>query len=98
METGQALIVDRYFGSVIGAAVGDALGAGYEFTNPPDDEQIVMRGGGIFEWAPGEWTDDTQMSLGVLKALASDDPSPTSVAANFIEWYESQPPDIGTQT
>ena len=98
METDRALIIDRCLGSVIGAAVGDALGAGYEFTNPDDDDQIEMRGGGVFDWAPGEWTDDTQMSLGVLKALASDDPSPASVAANFIEWYESLPPDIGTQT
>ncbi len=98
METDRALIIDRCLGSVIGAAVGDALGAGYEFTNPDDDDQIEMRGGGVFDWAPGEWTDDTQMSLGVLKALASDDPSYVSVAANFIEWYESLPPDIGTQT
>ena len=98
METNRALIIDRCLGSVIGAAVGDALGAGYEFTNPDDDDQIEMRGGGVFDWAPGEWTDDTQMSLGVLKALASDDPSSVSVAANFIEWYESMPPDIGTQT
>ena len=98
MEADRALIVDRCLGSVIGAAVGDALGAGYEFTNPDDGDLIEMRGGGIFDWAPGEWTDDTQMSLGVLKALASDDSSPASVAANFIEWYESHPPDIGTQT
>jgi len=98
METDHALIVDRYLGSVIGAAVGDALGAGYEFTNPTDDDQIEMRGGGIFDWEPGEWTDDTQMTLGILKSLAEDGSSPFSVAANFIEWYNSNPPDIGNQT
>ena len=98
MKTDHTLIVDRYLGSVIGATVGDALGAGYEFTNPSEDDQIEMCGGGLFDWAPGEWTDDTQMTLGILKALAEDESTPVAIAANFIEWYESNPPDIGTQT
>ena len=54
METDRTLIIDRCLGAVIGAAVGDALGAGYEFTNPDDDDQIEMRGGGVFDWAPGD--------------------------------------------
>ena len=90
--------VDRYCGAVLGAAVGDALGAGYEFTNPHEDESIEMIGGGSFDWAPGEWTDDTQMSLAVLSALAEGSISILSVAENFLEWYNSDPPDVGNQT
>ena len=89
---------NRYLGVVLGAAVGDALGAGYEFTNPHEDELIEMIGGGTFDWAPGEWTDDTQMSLAVLSALANGSISTLSVAENFLEWYDSDPPDVGTQT
>ena len=84
--------------AVLGAAVGDALGAGYEFTNPHQDEPIGMIGGGSFDWAPGEWTDDTQMSLAVLSSLASGSISILSVAENFLEWYNSDPPDVGMQT
>ena len=98
MNSEESKKVDRYCGAVLGAAVGDALGAGYEFTNPHEDERIEMIGGGIFDWAPGEWTDDTQMSLAVLSALAEDDISILPVAENFLEWYDSDPPDIGNQT
>lgn len=54
--------IDRYAGVLLGLAVGDALGAGYEFSAPPSAE-ATMKGGGLGGWAPGEWTDDTQMAL-----------------------------------
>ena len=98
MEVDDALIVDRYLGSIIGAAVGDSLGAGYEFTDPAPDDKIEMCGGGPFNWAPGEWTDDTQMTIAILTSLAAGNFSSVGVAEKFIEWYESMPPDIGTQT
>ena len=59
------LVVDRAIGAGLGSAVGDALGAGYEFTNPAPDDPIEMIGGGPFGWAPGEWTDDTQMATAI---------------------------------
>ena len=89
---------DRYLGSVLGAAAGDALGAGYEFTKPEDSQIIEMIGGGIFDWKPGEWTDDTQMSLSILFSLANRDSSIESIAQSFLDWYNSNPPDIGNQT
>jgi len=94
----DAETLDRCLGAVIGAAVGDALGAGYEFTLPKHDTVIEMKGGGHFDWAPGEWTDDTQMSLAVLEALGEEKGEIHKVAANFLEWFDSNPPDVGTQT
>ena len=64
------LVLDRATGAVCGGAAGDALGAGYEFTNPNLEEEIVMKGGGAFNWAPGEWTDDTAMAVAILDVLA----------------------------
>ena len=59
-------VVDRAIGAVCGGAAGDALGAGYEFTNPHPEDEISMKGGGAFNWAPGEWTDDTAMAVAIL--------------------------------
>ena len=58
---------DRAIGAVVGTAAGDAVGAGYEFGPPLDDGVTVgMTGGGSFGWEPGEWTDDTSMSIPLL--------------------------------
>ena len=92
------LILDRVKGAVCGGAAGDALGAGYEFTNPHPDDQIVMKGGGAFNWAPGEWTDDTAMAVAILDVLAQGHCNIEQVGDNFLSWYASSPPDVGIQT
>ncbi|QPT11887.1 ADP-ribosylglycohydrolase family protein [Serratia rubidaea] len=57
----QAL--DKAKGALIGLAVGDAVGTTLEFL-PRDKKNIDdMVGGGPFNLAPGEWTDDTSMAL-----------------------------------
>ena len=98
--------VDRAEGVLLGTAAGDALGAGYEFGYPTADQEIAMIGGGPFDWAPGEWTDDTSMALCVADALAAGSDALATgsvgalnaVATNFVTWYDTRPPDIGNQT
>src|SRR5579864_1062386 len=71
---------DRAIGALVGSAVGDALGAPFEFgparqfslrfpaSRPgPDTDEMV--GGGGFQWAPGEFTDDTQMAIVLGESL-----------------------------
>ena len=63
----------RALGCLIGGAVGDALGAPFEFQpsglytdhfpTPVYGGTGEMIGGGSFGWAPGEFTDDTQMAI-----------------------------------
>jgi len=94
--------IDRASGVLLGAAAGDALGAGYEFTYPSPDVQIGMIGGGL-GFAPGEWTDDTSMAIGIVQAAAAgfDLRTPAgldAVAASWVQWYDSSPSDIGNQT
>lgn len=94
---------DRAAGTLLTAAAGDALGAGYEFTHPKPGARIGMIGGGPFDWAPGEWTDDTAMTLAVARVTATGADLNTAagldaVAAGFVEWYDSHPKDIGNQT
>lgn len=62
-----------------------------------------MIGGGLGDFAPGEWTDDTTMAWCILDVAASgaDLRSPDALTARgrrFRAWYESRPPDIGVQT
>lgn len=74
---------DRAVGVVLGAAVGDALGAPFEFlprgtfsAQLPDrrpDGTGDMVGGGVLGWAPGEFTDDTQMGLALAASLLERD-------------------------
>ena len=95
---------DRAAGVLLASAAGDALGAGYEFTYPADgcrDRHDRRRSIRPFE--PGEWTDDTSMTIAVARvtAVGTDLRSAAgldAVAAGFGEWYASRPKDIGNQT
>lgn len=95
--------VDRAEGVLIGTAVGDALGAGYEFDRPVTPEAVAMRPGRLTGRPAGHWTDDTDMAMGI--ALAAREcgslDSPVALARiseNFLDWYASNPPDVGMQT
>jgi ADP-ribosylglycohydrolase/protein-tyrosine phosphatase len=89
--------MDRVAGVMVGMAAGDALGAGYEF-GPPSPPVPEMIGGGLGDWQPGEWTDDTQMALCVAESAATGRLDPEVVAARFLYWYRSGPADVGVQT
>jgi ADP-ribosyl-[dinitrogen reductase] hydrolase len=89
---------DRVAGVLLGQAAGDALGAGYEFTTPPPDAPIRMKGGGSFRWEPGEWTDDTQMAICVAESVSTGSLDPVEVARQFLDWYAGHPRDVGHQT
>ena len=88
---------DRARGVLLGTAVGDALGAGYEFGYPTSEETIAMIGGGSFGWAPGEWTDDTSMALCIARALEQGG-DVDEIAGYFRDWLDQNPPDVGNQT
>ena len=98
MDAPNNLVLERATGAVCGGAAGDALGAGYEFTNPHPEDEIVMKGGGAFSWAPGEWTDDTAMAVAILDELAAGRCDLEEIGNNFLSWYASSPPDVGIQT
>ncbi len=61
---------DRAIGSLVGLAVGDALGTTLEFSRPSTFAPITdMIGGGPFSLAPGQFTDDTSMALCLGESL-----------------------------
>ena len=60
----------KALGSLIGLAVGDALGAPVEFYKRGRfDPLTTMKSGGKFQMQLGEWTDDTAMSLCLADSL-----------------------------
>lgn len=97
-RAGSPVLGDRIAGTLLGMAAGDALGAGYEFALPPPRGEAAMIGGGLGNWDPGEWTDDTQMAVCVARATAAGDLRPAAVGDQFCAWYRSGPADVGIQT
>lgn len=96
-------VTDRVSGVLVGAAVGDALGAGYEFGAAPYGGWPQMIGGGLGGFAPGEWTDDTDQAMAIARVAATgaDLRSPAAldaIAAGFAEWMATGPSDVGIQT
>ncbi|PWH18720.1 MAG: ADP-ribosylglycohydrolase [Anaerolineae bacterium] len=60
----------RFEGCLLGLACGDALGAAVEFQAPGSFPPLTdMVGGGPFQLAPGQWTDDTAMALCLAESL-----------------------------
>ncbi len=88
--------LDRAAGALVGLAVGDALGAPYEFG--PGSPEPEMVGGGRFGWEPGEWTDDTQMAICVAEVTATGSTDPLAVGERFLAWFRGDPKDVGVQT
>lgn len=61
---------DRYVGSLIGLATGDALGTTLEFRKPGTFTPITdMIGGGPFALEAGQWTDDTSLAMCLAESL-----------------------------
>ena len=65
-------------GSILGALVGDAAGATLEFlpqlpTRSQVKQAMAMIGGGTWRTAPGQITDDGEMALCLMHALAGED-------------------------
>ncbi|MGQ0519786.1 MAG: ADP-ribosylglycohydrolase family protein, partial [Actinomycetota bacterium] len=87
----------RAAGALLGLAAGDALGAGYEFEpDPPPDPEMI--GGGPFGFAPGEWTDDTQLAICIAEVAATGRLDPVAVGERFLAWFREGPRDVGNQT
>jgi len=95
---------ERFIGTLLGAAVGDALGGPVKFMTAQEIANRYgtvreMIGGGPYNWMPGEYTDDTQMMLCIAESLiAKQRCFPIDIARRFMVWYKSNPKDIGNTT
>lgn len=81
--------IDRFRGCLIGLAVGDALGTSLEFRSPGSFSPLHdMVGGGPFELAPGQWTDDTSMALCLAESLITSQGMDLSdQMERYVRWF-----------
>jgi ADP-ribosyl-[dinitrogen reductase] hydrolase len=99
----SAAQIDRACGVLVGSAAGDALGAGYEFAAIPSDLIPEMVGGGLGNFAPGEWTDDTAQAVAIARVAAGgidlrSAEALDQIAQEFADWFAGGPADVGVQT
>src|SRR5215471_2797105 len=83
------ILRDRAVGSLLGLAVGDAIGTTLEFTirdsKPPLTDMV---GGGPFNLKAGAWTDDTSMALCLADSLiACNGLDERDLMQRFVGWW-----------
>ncbi|PHQ41071.1 MULTISPECIES: ADP-ribosylglycohydrolase family protein [Halorubrum] len=95
---------NRARGILLGLACGDALGRPVEFSSASSiaaehgqlDEMI---GHGTWNQPAGTITDDTEQALCIARSLVEQQAfDPADIASRFVDWYDSNPFDIGRMT
>lgn len=96
-------------GCLLGQLVGDALGTRYEFLRREDvleklkeDENnnfLPILGGGKFKAGKGQFTDDSELAMGLLCSIIENKRyEKEKVAEKYSKWFLSNPFDIGRTT
>jgi ADP-ribosyl-[dinitrogen reductase] hydrolase len=82
-------ILGRAHGTLVGLAVGDALGTTLEFSRRDSHPMHTeMTGGGPFRLLPGVWTDDTSMALALADSLiACPSFDAADLMGRFVDWW-----------
>ena len=91
---------ERVVGCLLGLALGDALGAPFEFRkrdeipDPLPAFELPSQGG-----PSGTWTDDTALARNLWRSLAErGDLDTADVLARHLVWFATDPPDVGNLT
>jgi ADP-ribosyl-[dinitrogen reductase] hydrolase len=91
-------LAERVVGSCVGLALGDALGAPFEFlraNNIPNPIPAFQRP--WLDQPPGSTTDDTAMARNLMRSLAERSGlDPTDLVERHLAWFRTDPPDVGT--
>jgi ADP-ribosyl-[dinitrogen reductase] hydrolase len=87
----ERAVEDRALGALMGLAVGDALGTTLEFEPRDNHPRITdLVGGGPFNLAPGNWTDDTSMALALADSLiAHGTLDEHDLMKRFVRWWRN---------
>lgn len=92
---------NKVLGSLLGFAIGDAMGATTEFMTQREiyhryGEVNDLIGGGWMHLRPGEVTDDTQMMTIVAKSrMRGLETFTKNCCSGFVDWLSRGPKDVG---
>ena len=83
-------LIDRYRGSLLGLACGDAVGTSVEFKPRGSFTPVTdLLGGGPVNLKPGQWTDDTSMALCLGESLLRKDGfDPADQMGRYLNWWQ----------
>ena len=80
---------ERFRGCIIGGAIGDAWGSGFENQFPREDDTYYLIGNPYVKNPVWGITDDTQLTIATIEAMISDTKvRPESVAHQFLRYYQ----------
>lgn len=104
--------VSAAIGCILGHAIGGSFGARYQFQSTlntlkmieedfdPQSRLIPLLGGGKYELEPGGLTSETLMALYLSNNICQNNREYTSesVAKSYIDWLNTNPPEVGNAT
>ncbi|NUU95476.1 hypothetical protein XO10_04120 [Marinitoga sp. 1135] len=80
---------NRCLGALIGLAIGNALGAPFEYIDMEKLPEINdFHSGGIYNLNAGEWTDDVSMALCLAESLIEDGFDFDSQMKKYLKWID----------
>ncbi|MGB0371984.1 MAG: ADP-ribosylglycohydrolase family protein [Opitutales bacterium] len=84
-------LLERFYGSILGLAVGDCLGMPWEFQSRGSFPQVTsFAKGGAHNAQWGEWSDDTSMAMCLAETLIRHQGWNAADAADrFRQWYRA---------
>ncbi len=89
-RTVMSTTTDRRRGTLIGLAIGDALGAAVEFKRPGEFLPVTgYRADGPHRLAAGEWTDDTSMALALADSIGLVGWNLNDQAERYVDWWKN---------
>lgn len=111
----KELIKDKIKGALYGFSLGDSMGSTTEFMSCENIKEKYGKvcdliGGGVFNLKAGECTDDTQMSMCIMKVLMRKnildfldlenlnvESFKKEISDEFLNWFNKDPKDVGKQ-
>ncbi|RKY24620.1 MAG: hypothetical protein DRP79_07525 [Planctomycetota bacterium] len=85
----------KYAGTLLGCAVGDAVGLCYQFAHLPGEKREPLESFSYLpfgRYPPGQYSDDTDMTLAIVRAiLERGEVSGPSIAKEFVRMWETCP-------
>lgn len=87
--------MEKTIATLVGCAIGDALGNPFEMAPAADKELqewdgMFKAGGTFWKGQPGQYTDDTLMTIALsVSLIEKQDFDPEDVAQKYLDWYNS---------